>query len=264
MPTDTEHDMITLRAYLARESEPLPQWLSQFDRDTAFDRRDFFQCRVVYYPGSGFDGHPVATFGSTYSAHCFLYVDYGIPKSDLLEQLDSAERRFRGYHSLLRRELQESDLAPSGWQPHITPADFHAHRNVMDPRGWGGVPPYAFLEILERDEGLTDVHGPERLAIIFLYADGIATYDALFCQRDSGPPPYALLLQDYGFGGNYSRFGARHLMERIAINSGRWPQRLLVAKNTDAWQGYRLVADVEGEVASGNYRCLWERDISQE
>lgn len=53
-----------------------------------------------------------------------------------------------------------------------------------------GSKPYGFLEVLERDAELGPEHGAARLAIIFLGADGHATYDALFCQ---GKNPQATL-----------------------------------------------------------------------
>jgi hypothetical protein len=40
--------------------------------------------------------------------------------------------------------------------------------------------PHAFLEILERNVELDDCHGARRLAIIFLCADGIASYVVRF------------------------------------------------------------------------------------
>jgi hypothetical protein len=71
------------------------------------------------------------------------------------------------------------------------------------------------LEVLERDRALDDSHGAHRLAILFLGVNGIAAYKALFCQ-ENGTPPFAIVLQDHGTGGNYDRFGHGGSLERIA------------------------------------------------
>jgi hypothetical protein len=55
---------------------------------------------------------------------------------------------------------------------------------------------YSFLQILERKPEYDEEHGPKRLAVLFLFADGIATYDALFCQAGKKIEPFALLLHD--------------------------------------------------------------------
>ena len=60
---------------------------------------------------------------------------------------------------------------------------------------------------MERKPEYDEAHGPKRLAIIFLFADGIASYDALFCQSRNKCEPFGVLLQDHGFGGNYDKFG---------------------------------------------------------
>jgi len=94
------------------------------------------------------------------------------------------------------------------------------------------------LEILQRDPGFSDEHGAERLAILFLKEDGIAAYDALFCQPRSVCPPFGVLLQDHGFGGNYTSFGAGGLLDRVAQESGVLPPYLLVGGNTLPWSGF--------------------------
>jgi hypothetical protein len=54
----------------------VPSWLDDFANGDAFERESFFASRIVYYPSSGTDGHPVKLFGSTHSAHSFVYAAY--------------------------------------------------------------------------------------------------------------------------------------------------------------------------------------------
>lgn len=214
---------------------------------------DFFASRVVFYPGSGTDGQPVQFFGSRHAAHCFVYADYGITRDHVIRELGEAGHPFAGYVSAGHRELLANDLTPNGWVPHIKPRA--AAQGPTAP-----VRPYAFVEILERRPGFDDAHGPQRLAILFLCADGVAAYDALFCQVNA-TAPYAVVLQDHGFGGNWTRFGQGGALEELATNTGRLPQFLLVAANTDVWDGYSAIdgATLGGGGMHGYERQLWKR-----
>ncbi len=78
-----QESRMTLNEYLRQQSEEMPDWLEHFGSGDRFSRSQFFGSRVVYYPGSGTDGHPVKVFGSSHSAHSFVYVDYGMSQADV-------------------------------------------------------------------------------------------------------------------------------------------------------------------------------------
>ena len=65
-----------------------------------------------------------------------------------------------------------------------------------------------------------------------------------------------MVVQDYGFGGNYSNFGEGGLIEGIAQQQRRLPPYLLVGDNTKPWGGYVRLASVGGVAASGRQRFL--------
>ncbi len=241
-------------SYLRKFAEKIPKWLSEFQDSDGFSREHFFASRVVYYPGAGTDGHPVKLFGSTHCAHCFVYADYGVSQDRLETELAHSTRHFNGYHTKSRIKLTEKDLAPSGWIPHVQPGPVR----LRDP----GIMPFGFLEILERDDGMDDDHGPERLAILFLGADGIAAYNALFCQSDSTAKPFAIVIQDHGFGGNYDSFGGGSLLERGAIHGHVLPRFLLVAERSKPWKGFSRIQGIDGDPGGmhSSRRFLHEQD----
>lgn len=246
--------------YLSKYREPMPAWLANFKSGDSFHAKDFLASRVVFYPGSATDGHAIKLFGSTYSAHCFVYVDYMISKEEMVRTLEHPLHSVMGYKTLSRIELQMSDLTPNGWRQHID------YRAELGGRPWtyNQAQSYGFIEILERKDDFGDDHGPARLAILFLGADGIATYDALFCQRNGTPPPFGMLLQDHGFGGNYDSFGNGGLLHRIAQRCGVFPKIMLVAEYTFSWEGYSMIDGIEptrGGMHDGR-RYLFERDVS--
>lgn len=229
---------VSLHAYLLDHAEPLPGWLRDYAPGQPFPREAFFGSRVVYYPGCGEDGHAVKAFGSAHAAHAFVYADFGIRREVVTREL--SQNPFAGYQTRSVLDLREADLRPRGWRSHATAEET---RGAAKP---GHAEPFGVFAILERDPEHDQRHGPERLAFLYLGADGIATYDALFCQGDA-PPPYAVLLQDHGSGGNYDRFGSGGLMARVAERRRSFPKWLLVAKNTQPWEGYERVPQVHAE-----------------
>jgi len=223
------------KTILARDPEPMPDRLARFVPGCRFERDSSMSGRVVFYPGSGLDGQAVKLFGGSHGAHTFIMVDFGMDAERIAHDLD-APGTFRGYRSMARLSLGPSDLSPAGWSPTLP-----VEQPGMPPMPC--VRPYAFLEILERVAPFGQDHGPARLAILFIGGDGIATFDALFCQRhDPVPPPFGLVLQDHGFGGNYDRSGAEGSMARIASARQVWPRWLWVAASTLPWPGYQPVA----------------------
>ncbi len=242
--------------FLSQIAEPIPGWLKQFKKGEVFSAKDFFSSRVVFYPGSGTDGEPVKLFGSTHCAHCFVYADYAVNQDTLETELEDPSHGFYGYNAIARLQLSEKELVPDGWQPHVDPQYTSPHG-----RPHINTPPFGFVAILERNQKFDDSHGPSRLAILFLGADGIASYDALFCQENEIRSPFSVVVQDHGFGGNYDRFGKGGLLESIASRCNVFPKMLLVAKDTDAWSGYEQIPDVTPDIGgmNGNSRYLFER-----
>jgi len=91
----------------------------------------------------------------------------------------------------------------------------------------------------------------------------VAAYDALFCQARRRAP-FAVVLQDHGYGGNWTTFGGGGALEQLATRTGRLPQYILVAENTEAWSGY---LPVDGTVVGGGGmhrfdRQVWRRNVT--
>lgn len=258
--------MTTITDDLAAFRRPAPDWLMEVgsveagraDQRRALLRR-FLSERVVFYPGSGSDGQPVALFNQTHSAHCYVYVDYLLERDDLLRKLITDG--FLGYRKQARVDLDGSDFGPVRY--HAPPQNYR-----FEP-----VKPYGFVQVFEREAGLGESHGAARFAVLFLGADGHATYDALFCQENGVPAPWCMVLQDHGFGGNYSDFGAGGLTHQVARACGVYPDFMLRADNTRIWPGYEECLDAQGERLEtagfgagymGGRRSLWARTAARD
>lgn len=231
----------------------MPAWLAAIDpakpATPAKVLKDFLGSRLVFYPGSGSDGSPVALFNSARAAACFVYVDLHLEQDALFNEL--AHNGFRGYQSIARVDVQEADFAIGHWQSHLTAAEM-----AEAPKP---VPAYGFIEILEMSR--PDVPGYPRIAILFLRADGPAAYDAMFCQSSkSGQAPYCIVIQDHGYAEIWSLFGQGGALATIASRADVYPRLLIVAEDSLAWDGYTQVdlTEFHGGV-HGNRRHLFVR-----
>lgn len=237
---------------------PLPSWLLD-DPTSRFCREAFFSSRVVFYPGSGLDGQPVKLFGGSHAAHCFVYVDQSTSAERLRAELrDTSPGRFRGYRVLMCTGLEERQLSPMGWTQHLSATEVLECRRFQT----GFTRPFGMYVVLEREPAYNDQHGPVLIAILFLGADAFATFDAIWCQGQF-TPPYAIVVQDHGFGGNWSRFGRGGALECLAARCQVWPRWLLVAEqNSNALRGY-IRASEPGSADGGQHgfrRTLFRQD----
>lgn len=228
---------------LNENPECLPRWLHS--RPTSFNRTDFFGSRTVYYPGSGDDGQPVSFCSRSHAAHSFIYVDYLMPKNN------PGDYDFLGYDIDNIVELDEVDLGgPDGWM-NVNPED------CTDP-----IEPYASFLVLRRQDSKDESHGPKRLAILFVGADGFDTFEALYCQNDGipTPAPYMIVAQDHAFGHNHDNFSQGEKLQRLASENEKEPQFLLVGvgNNTIPWENYiDAGADPEHGGANNTIRKLY-------
>lgn len=255
--------MTSIPEFLNSSSQSVPDWMSDWlDRPETVTPKSvldgFLGCRTVYYPGSGDDGHPVSLFSRSHAAHAFIYVDYGIRAADLIELINT--KGFRGYDPVRRVNLSLQDFGGDVWAGD--PPGMRPSRDFMIQ----DEPPYAFIQLFRRQEGLGEAHGARLFAILFLFADGHAAYEAIYVRRRSSIPPFAVVLQDHGFGGNWSPFGNGGCLHQIAQHAGQLPDFLLVAENTAPWTEYDLVRDQAGNLLMqspggmhNHMRALWFR-----
>ncbi len=180
---------------------PVPAWLRSVSRRTMdgapFPLREILT-DSLYYPASGTDGDPIRYLGGNVLS--FIYVDYGVTRRRVRARI----RRpgLRGYRLVGMREVRERELTPNGWTPlPLEPRDGDPAR--MD---WFIKPPFCEWYVFERTEEYDEAHGPERLSLLYLGADGAAAYQALYMPNGIVPRVIAIIQPGRGFGGNWTDF----------------------------------------------------------
>ena len=184
----------------------VPEWLALLNPATLGSAK--FPLEKVlehslFYPAAGFDGRPVQFLGGF--IHSFVYVDYGSGET----AVDDEVRRegFAGYRIAGSKRLEERDLAPNGWVPNIPPQHRHQMRRFEDMQTRGFVRrSFATWYVFDRDNDKSEGHGPQRFSLVYICADGIAAYQALYWQHRTAPEVLTIIQPGGGFGGNYTDF----------------------------------------------------------
>jgi len=239
-------------------SEETPSWLKSYSKGQSSPLAEFLNSRIVFYPGSGMDWDPIAVFGGSCSAHCFVYVDYLLPAEEVIGRLQG-EDGLEGYHILDSVRITEGELMRAApWRRHFLTAEERrdAAEGARGFRRYNAPAPYARLVILERDSGRSE--GAERLAVLFLGADGHATFEAVFANGNA-PDLFGYLLQEHGWGCNYDRWGRDGLCDKIMQRSNVFPKVVFTVHEDGIFDGYRKV---DGLTQSGRRgRDLYEREL---
>ena len=175
----------------------------------------------LYYPASGTQGAPIQYLAGNILS--FVYVDYGYGRDDFRRELESVG--FKGYRNIGVRSVSRQELGQDRW----VLADLHPNDgNPREHIDW--IKPF-FCDwvILERCANYKNDHGPERFSLVFLCADGVAAFQALYVQNGISPKAIAIIQPGTGFGMNWTDFtdSERILGRSVLENPAGRPEILL-------------------------------------
>ncbi|MDE0392426.1 MAG: hypothetical protein OXI57_10185 [Rhodospirillales bacterium] len=264
--------MTTMFEYLSKWKQPLPEWLACGD----FSLRNFFGGRTVFYPGSGADGHPLTIFNKSHSAHCFFFVDQEYTAPNPLQRLgrsplgyetifekhySAAELKKDSANQLLKGTLKLLEAEPTCIGPRV-------YGRAADPEMQAAADSKSAVRLLvyERNSILGEDHGAERFAVFCLGMEARTAYEWFYGTMFRDNPPFAILLQDHGFGGDFAAnrdngFGDPDGVLYRAAEEAGLPEFLIVAENTSSWRDYVRVKGVDPDIGgmAGHERRLFER-----
>ena len=162
----------------------------------------------VFYPACRTDGRPIKLCNTLWrhlGVDSYVYCDF-----DMSEEAFLADTRtMRGYHVVAHRHLDPSEYIPEGWTLEMAPERGDGRRGGYWDTflGHGGPARCACWAVFERnaDRGLE--YGPERLSVLFVCGEGLATFQQLYCSRGMAPK-MVCFIQCWGFAGNWTNFSA--------------------------------------------------------
>ncbi len=181
----------------------------------------------LYYPACGLNGTPVKYCAGAILS--FIYADYGITKAEYLGNLNGTgeDSGFRGYHSVMQREVFKEDIVPSGWKPSLTPACAENTQRLV--RQEAGCQPFGHWSVWDRDADREAAHGPERFSFLFFAGEMSAIYQGLFCRLGIAPRILAIIQPGSGLGGGWEQTESNASFFKKVVTSNRagMPEYLL-------------------------------------
>lgn len=239
-------------------SSQTPQWLADINCEADMATFPHVHClrSSFYYPSSGFDGRPIRHLAGNF--HSFVYADYGMTATELDVVLDSPG--FRGYEVVGQRQLPELLPAPN----RIFAGLSESERRRFDQNSDWIKEPFCRWIVLRRNSEYRDEHGPEKFSLLYLCADGIASFEALWRDRTLVPAGIAIIQPGHAFGGNWTNFTdpSGPLAQAVFHNPAGRPQYLLYggidrrnAYRTTCWPDYGDFICFLGSDNIGMWRC---------
>ena len=157
----------------------------------------------VFYPASSFDGGVIRDCNVNrrdWDVVSFVYCDY----YESRERLDLTDMP-RGYRLLGERSVSEQELLPNGWVQQLPP-NFNMKHYRWVVEQFANKEPFVVWKVFERLPEYDESHGPQRFSLLFLCADGVATYQALYWSSNTKPRAVAIIQPGTGFGFNWTDF----------------------------------------------------------
>jgi len=244
----------------------VPMWLTNLSSTTIMNEpfplhellRD-----SLYYPSSSFDGDPVRHLAGNILS--FIYVDYGHSHDEFMSALKTPG--FRGYNLVATRSVTERELTPHGWRPTLPT---RTDGDPSQPFDWIKKP-FCSWSLFQRREDVPVSHGPPQFSLLYLCADGVAAFQALYVANSAVPKAVAVIQPGYGFGGNWTDYtNPEHIFARSVLgNPSGQPEILLYGGygrrdyyREPCWPDYQTQVCFFDKAAGGSIG-VWSRKVQQ-
>ncbi len=244
----------------------MPKWLDEITADAIgnFHLESILQ-DSLYYPASGLNGTPVKFLaGNVYS---FIYADYHINKEQFLADLNGSGPYcgFKGYLSILQRDIQISDIVPASWKPPLLPTDPLELEKLKQMEKY--CQPFGHWSIWERSPENDEKIGPKRFSFLFFAGEMSAIYQGLYNRLEIAPKVIAII-QPGAIGGEWESVAldSSFFKKIVQLNPAGMPEYLLhggygYSYNSPCWrefEGKRLIELPE------RHAGLWKLNNSQD
>jgi hypothetical protein len=210
------------------------QYLKKLKSDTNLNENK----DTLYYPGSGTDFGPLCLFVENYNISNVIYTDYCITCKEITSaikenlsdyQIGNIEEIKPGYFNLNRWEEFWPDNAES--KKFGKPENAYGFKVELNKKG-------------------------KKIKFIFLGVDGFKAYEII---SKCGYKITVVVLQDHGFGCNWSNFGGKSELYEIA-RKHELPDMLFIGDETKPWPNYNQASEyslIEKGQQHNNLRAIY-------
>jgi hypothetical protein len=247
------------------DGDAIPGWLRDATPERRLPLRQILE-GCIYYPACRIDGVVFSRIRNGDAAGLsFVHADYSISREELDEALERPVPRggqgLLGYRIAFRRPVRRGELQGPRYKPPAILTEEEQRRAVEYYRFAGLEGPedvdrkaYCEWVVFDRLRGYDAGHGPRRLSLLYMRADGAAAYHALFVARRIAPRTLVVKQPGHGFGGNYTNFFAEDGPLRRVVAMGQRQPKFL------AFGGLGTIANYRQLVWSG-YQLFIEKGI---
>ena len=217
----------------------IPHWLRDIASNPAaakFNLKDILK-DSLYYPACGLNGTPVKFLVG--NVHSFVYADYGVTQEVFLENLNGGrpECGFRGYESILQREIFHDDVVPPGWQPPMNPQD-PASIELLGPRQ-EACRPFGHWSVWRTvGQGKKDER-EDLFSFFYMGGEMSAIYQGLYSRNRIAPKILAVICPGF-IGGEWEdvRGGDSFFHNVVDSNQAGMSEYLLTDEAAPCWEEY--------------------------
>ena len=223
----------------------VPDWLAEITQSTiTIDPFPLTQVLEdsLYYPSSGFDGDPVKYLSGNILS--FIYVDYRHSQGELEDEI--LKRGFRGYECVATRSVTERELIPRGWNPRpLTNVEYELSGLTIEGvkslyKDLSEKKHFCSWSIFQRGEDYTAIHGPSRFSYLYICAEGVAAFQALYLANSVSPKAVAVIQPGHKFGGNWTNFeDHKKIFARSVLGNPQGRPEILLYGGTGKRDFYR-------------------------
>lgn len=200
---------------------------------------------VLYYPGSETDFGPIELFAKNANVVVskVIHTDYGHrigqqTEGDFVPRLDV-------WNTGRMQRLGPKYFGVAEWHD-FWPEDPRSRDHSISPEE-----AFAFMTYLSRPNAAN-------IEFTFLATEATHTFSVLV---RAGIVPTVIVLQNHGWGRNWTSFGGESELWRRAVDLNALPDFLFVADGTDPWPGYEKVSSsyaYPGQMHD-HARAIWRR-----
>ena len=200
----------------------------------------------LYYPACDIDGGVIRYCNERFNLFgicSYVYADYTAGEDRLQANINS----FRGYHLIAKRILSPTDIGAD--KPLHMPDGIDMQEYLKYQSEWKQ---FGLWAVFERDKNFGELHGPERFSLIYLGAEGAATYSGLYLNNHISPKALAIIQPGTSFGFNWTDFRDWKAPLARTIRMGRTlPKYVFYGGHADFayddlyWPGYRHETSIE-------------------
>ena len=104
---------------------------------------------------------------------------------------------------------------------------------LMGAEFWNEKKPYCSWSIFQRGEDVPSIQGPPRFSLLYLCADGVAAFQALYYANSASPKAVAVIQPGTAFGGNWTDFEDPYeIFARTVLGNPKGRPQILLNKGT--------------------------------